>query len=181
MSLMVNSEAKSLTVHRGAVSLNGTQEGSCLLPLHSAAGLHSTGSIYTNYPASPSRSTSAQVAPGVQAGPHHTTSYSSAGPTSAPASPTKIDGKEFFRQARYSCCALVFASRCRVGCCCSGCSLHCHSFHPVLLESHMVEAVARIWKCSVLQSTPVCLPGDASPVQQQSGACTHANWHVTAR
>lgn len=70
------------------------------------AGLHTTGSMYTSYPVSPSRSTSAQVAPwgagagvgGVHA--HRTTSYSSAGPTSAPASPTKIDGKEFFRQAR---------------------------------------------------------------------------------
>ncbi|KAL3133994.1 hypothetical protein ABBQ32_008433 [Trebouxia sp. C0010 RCD-2024] len=63
-----------------------------------ASGLHTAGSMYTSYPASPSRSTSAQVAPAVQA--HRTTSYSSAGPTSAPASPTKIDGKEFFRQAR---------------------------------------------------------------------------------
>ncbi|DBA79426.1 TPA: hypothetical protein ACH3X2_000066 [Trebouxia sp. C0005] len=67
----------------------------------SSAGLHSTGSMYTSYPISPSRSTSAQVAPGggmINA--HRTTSYSSAAPTSAPASPTRIDGKEFFRQAR---------------------------------------------------------------------------------
>ncbi|DBA75376.1 TPA: hypothetical protein ACH3X1_010642 [Trebouxia sp. C0004] len=67
----------------------------------SSTGLHSTGSMYTSYPLSPSRSTSAQVAPGgggISA--HRTTSYSSAGPTSAPASPTRIDGKEFFRQAR---------------------------------------------------------------------------------
>ena len=61
--------------------------------------------MYTSYPISPSRSTSAQVAPGGGGGAgavhaHRTTSYSSAGPTSAPASPTKIDGKEFFRQAR---------------------------------------------------------------------------------
>ncbi len=66
-----------------------------------SAGLHSTGSMYTSYPLSPSRSTSAQVAPGgggINA--HRTTSYSSAAPTSAPASPTRIDGKEFFRQAR---------------------------------------------------------------------------------
>lgn len=62
------------------------------------AGLHSTGSMYTSYPLSPTRSTSAQVAPGAHA--HRTTSYSSAAPTSAPASPTRIDGKEFFRQAR---------------------------------------------------------------------------------
>ncbi len=61
-------------------------------------GVHSTGSMYPTYPISPSRSTSAQVAPGVHA--HRTSSYSSAGPTSAPASPTRIDGKEFFRQAR---------------------------------------------------------------------------------
>ena len=64
----------------------------------SFVGLHSTGSMYTSYPLSPSRSTSAQVAPGINA--HRTTSYSSAAPTSAPASPTRIDGKEFFRQAR---------------------------------------------------------------------------------
>ncbi|KAL0045619.1 hypothetical protein WJX82_011580 [Trebouxia sp. C0006] len=67
----------------------------------SSAGLHSTGSMYTSYPLSPSRSTSAQMAPGgggINA--HRTTSYSSAAPTSAPASPTRIDGKEFFRQAR---------------------------------------------------------------------------------
>lgn len=104
----------------------GIQEWSCLLPVHTTVGLHTMGSMYTTYPASPSRSTSAQVAPGVQTGPHHTTSYSSAGPTSAPASPTKIDGKEFFRQARYRPSVLTLCS--------GGCSRCCWCHSPCLMS-----------------------------------------------
>ena len=90
-----------LTVHQLPDTPSRLRACSCIL--HTVvlfAGMHSTGSLYTSHPISPSRSTTAQVVPTAGVATHRTTSYSSAGPTSAPASPTKIDGKEFFKQAR---------------------------------------------------------------------------------
>lgn len=72
---------------------------------------------------SPSRSTAAQVAPAVGAvgsQAHRTSSYASAGPTSAPASPTKVDGKEFFKQARYVSGPVVSLLQLLHCCCMSG-------------------------------------------------------------